>query len=517
MLKKLLLTAALLTSSIGSTHSAAAAEAIAPQLSEAIVLSVGSSKVYVNGQLGRIGDIGQAAAPFADQGTTLVPLRFISEKLGAKVTWTPQTREIKLQAGTDTATMRVGERALRINDRTITMNAPSQTRNGVTFLPLRHVVEDLLRQQLYYKSGIIVISQESISINEHELAELANVLKPRVVFSGGEDLIYVYADGTSAQHSLGDSVGAGLHHAADEDGEYFYISENNFSVNYERLYKISGDGEIAKQLQFNSDAQMEFILAQDGDQYYNAKGSIVRIANDDGANRKVLGKGRLLQDAVYIRDGVIWFTDYDDEGYAIYKLQNGKKTKLSGNNAFLKFGADNWIYYTHYENNRHSLYRMSADGTQKTKLSREADVANAILVQNEIYFIDDNTQSLRKMTLDGYRQQGVLKLTNPGAGIFAGDNGRIFVTTEDQQLVGSSQSLIQLDPVTGVKRQLASAALDFDYGWVRIANVRTVGEYVCYSIGNEVFVVKTDGSVRHKAGTLAGSSPRAPMSVSVNF
>ncbi|MFC4099432.1 stalk domain-containing protein [Paenibacillus xanthanilyticus] len=517
MIKKLLLTAALLTSSVGSPHPAAAAETLAPQLDEAIILSVGSSKVYVNGTLGRIGDSGQDAAPFVDQGTTLVPLRFVSEKLGAKLTWAPQTREIKLQAGTDTATMRVGERALRINDRTITMNAPSQTRNGVTFLPLRHVVEDVLRQQLYYKSGIIVISQEPIMISENELAELANVLKPRVVFSGGEDLIYVYGDGTSAQRSFGGSIGPGLHHAADGDGEHFYVSENNFSANYERIYKVTADGEIAKKLQFDSEAQMEFILAQDGDQYYNAKGSIVRIKGDDGANRKVLGKGRLHEEAVYIRGGVVWFTDYDDEGYAIYKLQDGKKTKLSGNDAFLKFGAGNWLYYTHYENNRQALYRMSVDGTQRTKLSREADVAHAIPVQDEIYFIDGTTQSLRKMSLDGYRQQGVLKLASPGIGIFAGDNGRIFVTTENQQPIGSSQSLIQVDPVTGAKRQLASAALDFDYGWVRIANVKTVGEYVSYSIGNEVFVVKHDGSTRHKAGTLAGGSSRKPMSVRVNF
>ncbi|MFB9327898.1 stalk domain-containing protein [Paenibacillus aurantiacus] len=517
MLKKLLLTAALMTSSFGAAYPAVAAEAITPVLHEAIILSVGSSKVYVNGKLGRIGDSGQAAAPFVDQGTTLVPLRFISEKLGAKLTWTPQTQEIKLQAGTETATMRVGERTLRINDRTITMNVPSQTRQGITFLPLRHVVEDLLHQQLYYKNGIIVISQEATTIAENELAELSNVLKPRVVFSGGEDLIYVYGDGTSAQQSFSDSVGPGLVHAVDEDGEYFYISEDNFSVNYERLYKVSADGEIAKKLQFNSDSQMEFILAQDGDQYYNTKGSIVRIANDDSASQKVLGKGRLTKDAVYIRGGVIWFTDYDDKGYAIYKLQDGKKTKISGNDAFLKFGADNWIYYTHYENNRHSLYRMSTDGTKKTKLSREADVAEAILVQNSIYFIDNKTQSLRKMTLDGYSQRGVLKLTNPGAGIFAGDNGRIFVTEEDQQLGGSTQWLIQVDPVTGANRQLAKAALDFNYGWVRILNVKTVGEYVSYTFGNEVYVVKNDGSASRKAGTLGGVSSREPMSVNVNF
>ncbi len=58
-----------------------------------VSLSLGSATAYVNRQPEQL-----AQAPIVTLGTTLVPLRFVAEALGAYVEWQPQTSTVQIQS-----------------------------------------------------------------------------------------------------------------------------------------------------------------------------------------------------------------------------------------------------------------------------------------------------------------------------------------------------------------------------------------------------------------------------------
>lgn len=494
MLKRVFMIAVLLCFSLSVVQPATANDHVKTELNEFIVLSVNSSKVLVYGNLGRIDENDTEAVPFIENGYTLVPLRFISEQLGATVSWYPDIKEIAIDYNGNKASMILGDSKFYLNNQEITMNIPSKAVNGKTYLPLRSVVEDLFQKNVYYNNGIIVISDEPVTISEHLWSEFEKNLQPRIVYTGGLELLYVYSDGTSMKKDLGYSnliKMRGLISTMDAKDGHFYIVDRNYTETM--IHKMNVDGNNTKTINLASDERIHFILAKDGQQYYYADGNIVRISDDDEASvRTIIGPGYLSKEGTYIRDGQIWFTDSSEE-YAIYRLHEGKKTKISNDRSFLKHVLDHWIYYNFYENNRWSLYRMTLDGSNKTKLSADADIQHSFIANNKIYYIDQLSKTVSAMNLDGSGKKVIGKLGRRGVEIFAVQGGFVYYTEDDQSKTWT-QTLYKVNIANGTKTQLANIPLDYDYGWVRIKNVRLLGENVHFSVGNQAFSVKSDGS-----------------------
>lgn len=83
--------------------------------------------------------------PFIDTeaGRTLVPLRFVSEALGADVEWLAETRQITIE-DTKMITLTIGSTDVTIDGTGTTMDcAPVLQTSGRTFIPLRFVSETL--------------------------------------------------------------------------------------------------------------------------------------------------------------------------------------------------------------------------------------------------------------------------------------------------------------------------------------------------------------------------------------
>lgn len=340
------------------------------------------------------------------------------------------------------------------------------------------------------------------SSTESGSAELKQGLLPKVVYTGGREILTVYADGTFEVKDVESQGTPRMITPIAESGGYFYTSGSVFDA--ERVQRIGMDGEV-ENYDFDPNAGMYLQFAQDGYQYYNAKGYIVRVSeHEEPERKKTLGKGNLhSREGTYIRNQEIWFTDVDGD-YAIYKLANGKKTKLSKNDSYIKHVHNGWIYYHYYENKRWTLYRMTLNGTHKQKLSGDADVAKTYIANNKIYYLDNHAKALREMNLDGTAKRVICKLRTDGVDIFAAEQGNIYFT-EEQHPGKSNQQLYQADLKTGKKKLLVNIPLDFDYGWVRIKNVEPVGDYVAYSVANEVFLMKQDGTSPKKVATLGGA------------
>ncbi|NLC57826.1 MAG: hypothetical protein GX774_13400 [Armatimonadetes bacterium] len=77
------------------------------------------------------------------RGTTLIPLRFVVEALGARMTWDPRAREAVIVYEGQRTVIQAGEDTLVAGDRSIQLRTPVQVIQGRTMVPLRAVAESL--------------------------------------------------------------------------------------------------------------------------------------------------------------------------------------------------------------------------------------------------------------------------------------------------------------------------------------------------------------------------------------
>lgn len=93
------------------------------------------------------------AKPFIDSnGRTLIPLRAVTESLGADVSWDPTTSTAKVVLGSKTVELQSGKDFGMVNGKKIMMDTMSIISNGRTFVPLRFVSESL-GYEIGYKFG----------------------------------------------------------------------------------------------------------------------------------------------------------------------------------------------------------------------------------------------------------------------------------------------------------------------------------------------------------------------------
>lgn len=84
-----------------------------------------------------------AQQPVEQFGTVLVPLRGVFEKLGANVAYDSASKSILAVRGNTTVSLKLGSREAQVNNETRTLSVPAQAVNGSTLVPLRFVSESL--------------------------------------------------------------------------------------------------------------------------------------------------------------------------------------------------------------------------------------------------------------------------------------------------------------------------------------------------------------------------------------
>lgn len=81
--------------------------------------------------------------PYVDSnsGRTMVPVRFVSESLGATVDWDGVNRTVKMARSGKVITLKAGQKQALVNGKTIQFDASATIKEGRTFVPLRFVSE----------------------------------------------------------------------------------------------------------------------------------------------------------------------------------------------------------------------------------------------------------------------------------------------------------------------------------------------------------------------------------------
>ena len=109
-----------------------------PKGTTVIKLTVGKSTFTVNGVTKTLD-----SPPVIKSGRTLLPIRPVIESLGGTVGWNSSTKEVKIVLGNNTIQLWVGKSTAKVNGVTKTLDVAPQIINGRTMVPVRFVTENL--------------------------------------------------------------------------------------------------------------------------------------------------------------------------------------------------------------------------------------------------------------------------------------------------------------------------------------------------------------------------------------
>jgi hypothetical protein len=124
-------------------------------------LSVGSMVAHLDGQV-----VTLDTPPVIVSGRTLVPLRPIIEGLGGGITWVSETRSVEVEFNGTTLLLQIGNRTAVVNGKAVQMDVPATIMNGRTMLPVRFVSEHLgadVQWEELTKTVTITVSSATVS------------------------------------------------------------------------------------------------------------------------------------------------------------------------------------------------------------------------------------------------------------------------------------------------------------------------------------------------------------------
>ena len=94
--------------------------------------------LFVNGE-----QLKPGMPPILFGGTTVVPARAVFEKLGAAVTWEPKTQQVFVKSDTQNIILKINDQMVEVNGEKQKSDMPAKIINGSTMIPLRFVSEKL--------------------------------------------------------------------------------------------------------------------------------------------------------------------------------------------------------------------------------------------------------------------------------------------------------------------------------------------------------------------------------------
>ena len=105
-----------------------------------IRIPINSKIVFVSGQ-----EITLDSPPaYIDENmTTMVPLRFISDIIGAKVEWIPETKEIKVSQENKEIKLQINNYVALVNLKEFQLVSPPQVKDERAFVPLKFIAQNL--------------------------------------------------------------------------------------------------------------------------------------------------------------------------------------------------------------------------------------------------------------------------------------------------------------------------------------------------------------------------------------
>ncbi len=299
-----------------------------------ISFKVGDSVLMINGEATEV------ETPYiAGEGTTLVPLRVITEAFGAEVTWADQTKEIYLSCPDVSIVLQIGSHEAKVNAHTEKLpEAPALSPNGVTMVPLRFISETFGAEVGYdEKTEYITVVKRGEGDTVRNMNDM-----PRV-----GDSYYGWSVNTPKDMYMDIREFDGTFTKfVDENGNYFeiYIFEPEEDTTAESLFndlKVSFSGRTLTMAEMSTDPDKNKIMqfrAEDSRFYYGEC-----VAETDNRFFSVTFRAKLGSDEAAAMDGwaksfEVGFGDesvtydlsnVDEDGYRLFEDEE-MKASLQG-------------------------------------------------------------------------------------------------------------------------------------------------------------------------------------------
>lgn len=216
----------------------------------------GMIRVYVDGQ-----PMGFDVPPTVIQGRVLVPLRGIFERLGATVDYDARSQHIVAVRGGQTVELTVGSRQARVNNSPSLLDVPAFTINGRTMVPLRFISESLgagvqwveANQTILISSagGTPTAAAPPVATSGEVTGRLTAVStgqNPQIVVrANGQDYTYAVTPGTAIyRYNADTSAGGSAALGALQRGDQVVVDANgNQATKITASYRLTPAGRIA--------------------------------------------------------------------------------------------------------------------------------------------------------------------------------------------------------------------------------------------------------------------------------
>ncbi|MCL6478656.1 MAG: hypothetical protein K6T65_09590 [Peptococcaceae bacterium] len=129
--------------------------------------------------------------PAIELGTALVPMRQIFEYLGASVSWDAAAKKVTAQKDSTVITLTIGSRDAFINNKKVTLNLPAKIIDGRTMVPLRFISESLGAQVDWDQIQEIAVIKTAKPKPIEEKTPAGKLAKVHFISLGSADAIYI--------------------------------------------------------------------------------------------------------------------------------------------------------------------------------------------------------------------------------------------------------------------------------------------------------------------------------------
>ncbi len=224
--------------------------------------------------------------PIIENSRTLVPVRFVSEALGAKVDWIQAEQKVVITKDSKKIELVVGQKKVKIDNKDITLDVASKSQNDRTLVPLRFISEAFGCQVDWDQENWIVIIKTSSStpiaqkLDNAELQKVVDNVPGLVVPEKRRGDIVLYA----------------------EEGEATLYNSQLYIIPYDSMITINLDIADSKTLDITRKILQQYYPRgyQEAYNYF-----LDTVNNDTKYKDKVI-------------DGITYGSSKFDDGYVIY-------------------------------------------------------------------------------------------------------------------------------------------------------------------------------------------------------
>jgi hypothetical protein len=248
--------------------------------------------VQLNGQ-----PLATSVAPLVRNGRTLVPMRDIFEALGATVVWNGESREIRAQRDTTQVWLQIGNYTARVDQNARTLDEAPMLYGGSTLVPLRFVSEALGASVNWNGATRIVAIQSGERLATNPETPKTAVHGTITIPDGAVVPVMLDSTLTSAEARVGDTFTATV--KSEKPGDSEFPPGTQLRGRITEVQRLAKDNPGVLGLEFTQAILLDGttipikgeLISLNSDSVTQNNGRIMAKDNDDNSTVKAVGIG----------------------------------------------------------------------------------------------------------------------------------------------------------------------------------------------------------------------------------